>query len=160
MLEALAGQIMFGSHQTCFDLFVLILQQVASVKLGQEASEAAAAAVLEARATGASEEEVKAAAAAAAAEAASKSELMSRSRHHVGDAQSRYYRWDLSIGGLGGVQAHPSPECRRCSSRGGQAQSLYCQMSPHTMYVQALATDAGRARSRINRPHQTCATPR
>jgi hypothetical protein len=33
--------------------------QVASVKLGQEASEAAAAAVLEARATGASEEEVK-----------------------------------------------------------------------------------------------------
>ena len=35
------------------------LLQVASVKLGQEASEAAAAAVLEARATGASEEEVK-----------------------------------------------------------------------------------------------------
>jgi hypothetical protein len=115
---------------------------VASVKLGQEASEAAAAAVLEARASGASEEEVKvrghwlgspwrkqedlpvpviggdvcdvvtcaaalrlqgaacrdvpaccvqAAAAAAAAEAAAKSDLMSRSRHHVGDAQSRYY---------------------------------------------------------------------
>ena len=34
---------------------------------------------------------VQAAAAAAAAEAAAKSELMSRSRHHVGDAQSRYY---------------------------------------------------------------------
>lgn len=65
--------------------------QVATVKLGQEASEAAAAAVLEARASGATEEEVKAAAAAAAAEAAAKSELMSRSRHHVGDAQSRYY---------------------------------------------------------------------
>lgn len=66
--------------------------KVASVKLGQEASEAAAVAVLEARATGASEEEVKAAAASAAADAAASSDLISRSRHHVGDAQSRYYR--------------------------------------------------------------------
>ena len=67
--------------------------QVATVKLSQEASEAAAAAVLEARAGGASEEEVKAAATTAAAEIAAQSELVSLSRHHVGDAQSRYYRW-------------------------------------------------------------------
>lgn len=39
--------------------FEVLIVQVASVKLGQEASEAAAAAVLEARAGGASEEEVK-----------------------------------------------------------------------------------------------------
>lgn len=72
--------------------------KVASVKLGQEASEAAAAAVLEARATGATEEEVKAAAAAAASEAAASSDLVSRSRHHVGDAQSRYYSLAHSVG--------------------------------------------------------------
>lgn len=99
---------------------IALRKQVATVKLGQEASEAAAAAVLEARATGASEEEVKAAAAAAAAEAASKSELMSRSRHHVGDAQSRYYRWNLSNGGLGGIQAHSLPG----------VQALQCQKLP------------------------------
>lgn len=83
---------------------------MASVKLSQEAADAAAAAMLEARATGASEEEVNAAASAAAAEAAASSDLVNRSRHHVGDAQSRYYR-------CSGAPELPDTLCARARER-------------------------------------------
>ncbi|KAK9816457.1 hypothetical protein WJX72_000543 [[Myrmecia] bisecta] len=65
--------------------------KVASVKLGQEASEAAAQAIAEARAQGLSEDEVRDAATTAAQEAALNSDLMRQSKNHMGDAQSRYY---------------------------------------------------------------------
>ncbi|KAK9785522.1 hypothetical protein WJX73_005391 [Symbiochloris irregularis] len=67
--------------------------RVASVKLAQEASEAAAAAIAAARLQGCTDEEVQAAARAAAADAAQASDLMRRGSNSAagGDAQERYY---------------------------------------------------------------------
>lgn len=64
--------------------------KVAAVKLNQEASEAAAQAIAEARDQGLSEEEVQLAARDAAQEVATNSELVRRSQNFGGDAQSRY----------------------------------------------------------------------
>jgi len=65
--------------------------KVTTVKISQEASEAAAKAICEARAQGASEEEVQLAAREAAQEIAATTELTKRSRNFGEDAQSRYY---------------------------------------------------------------------
>lgn len=63
--------------------------KVTSVKISQEASEAAAKAISEARAQGLSDEEVQLAAREAAQEVASTTELTKRSQNFGEDAQSR-----------------------------------------------------------------------
>ena len=71
--------------------------KVASVKISQEASEAAAKAISEARAQGLTEEEVQIAAREAAQEVASTTELTKRSLNFGEDAQSRYYSLAHSV---------------------------------------------------------------
>ncbi|DBA85268.1 TPA: hypothetical protein ACH3X2_005964 [Trebouxia sp. C0005] len=80
--------------------------KVASVKLSQEASEAAAQAMAEARAQGMTEEEVQAAATQAMQETTASSDAAKSSTASLGDAQSRYYSLAHSVEEV--VRSQPS----------------------------------------------------